>query len=159
MKIKFLCLILFFLFLIFYFVEIINAYIITRAGDDDRDQSGYDIGDDDRGGGGGSGEDDYFDYTDQIIKGNISDLPDGGNSYSLIISDNYPENNIPTIIVQDEYQLEGFRERDSYIEYNPYNDDPTRESYPLDMEDNENNLPFGGSENLFEEFQDIGGGY
>lgn len=85
-------------------------------------------------------------YNEMIEIGNISDLPDGGNSYHQIVSGSYDENHQPTENFNAANQLET-TEKDLIISADRnQNFESTQSSFPLDMS-NEDNLPFGGYDN------------
>jgi hypothetical protein len=85
-------------------------------------------------------------YNEMIELGNISNLPDGGNSYHQIVSGSYDENYQPTENFNAANQLET-TEKDLIISADRnQNFESTQSNFPLDM-NNEDNLPFGGYDN------------
>lgn len=75
--------------------------------------------------------------------GNISDLPDGGNSNMLVILATNSQNSLPTDLFDNYYELEE-SEGQNLVEINNFNYDPTINDNP---QDTENNWPFGGVDN------------
>ena len=89
--------------------------------------------------------DDFNNNDDQMINmGNIANMPDGGNEGGFIILETYPENSIPTELIDDLYELEEQRKEENIVLISE-NYFPTEDSLPNDT-DNEGN-PFGGTDN------------
>ncbi|GIW66380.1 MAG: hypothetical protein KatS3mg095_0278 [Candidatus Parcubacteria bacterium] len=92
---------------------------------------------------------DFFDnnYFDQMVEmGNISNIEDGGNENSFIILETYPENFEEVQLINNLFQLEESN-GEELVNLNEYNNDPVFNDLPLDVQDNEEKLPFGGLNN------------
>ncbi|GIW65999.1 MAG: hypothetical protein KatS3mg094_518 [Candidatus Parcubacteria bacterium] len=87
---------------------------------------------------------DFNNNDDQMINlGNIANIEDGGNERDFIILETYPENSMPTELINDLYELEEQRREENIILISD-NYFPTEESLANDT-DNEGN-PFGGTD-------------